>query len=78
MIGVSHEPFRCACAQMAYRNNTDGTRDYKVVGKTSCKVCRGSGWVAVCSKCENAGIVCGEICSTCCGRGRVRKEGPIS
>ena len=73
---MDHPSFKCACARIAYRNNNDGTRDYKTIGKSSCRICRGSGWVAVCSECENAGMVNGKICVKCGGSGRVRREGP--
>lgn len=66
---------KCVCAQTGYRNNLDGTRDYKVVGKSSCLVCRGSGWVKVCVDCEGAGMFNNKPCYTCHGNGKVRVEG---
>ena len=66
---------KCTCAQTAYRNNLDGSRDYKTVGKSSCKVCRGSGWVKVCEQCNGAGVFNSERCLPCDGNGKVRVEG---
>jgi len=76
---------QCVCAQTAYRNNLDGTRDYKVVGKSKCQICRGSGWVAKCNQCDGSGIFklnmadlpvpYSDRCQKCDGNGKVRVEG---
>jgi DnaJ-class molecular chaperone len=66
---------RCTCSYLAYRNNNDGKRDYKVAGKSSCRICRGSGWVKVCVACNGAGILNNERHFTCGGNGKVRVEG---
>lgn len=66
---------KCVCAQTAYRNNLDGSRDFKVVGKPSCQICRGSGWVEACEECEGCGIFNSKVCYGCGGCGKVRVEG---
>jgi DnaJ-class molecular chaperone len=67
---------KCVCAQLAYRNNFDGSRDYKVIGKPRCPICRGSGWVRVCRICIGAGIHNSQRCVQCDGNGKVRQEEP--
>ena len=63
---------KCTCNFVAYRNNFDGTRDYKLVGKPSCRVCRGSGWVETCPECDGTGMLNSLPCEKCGGHGKVR------
>lgn len=65
---------RCVCSQLAYRNNNDGKRDYKIIGKSTCRICRGSGYVKRCDKCNGAGIFDSKVCPPCYGNGKVRCE----
>jgi DnaJ-class molecular chaperone len=67
---------KCVCASLGYRNNNDGSRDYKVIGRGSCRVCRGSGWVRKCEDCEGTGIFNSKPCYYCGGNGKRRQEGP--
>lgn len=60
----------CTCADLRFRNNGDGSRDFKVIGKTKCQICRGRGKVTQCGKCEGAGLVLGNRCPDCNGSGR--------
>jgi hypothetical protein len=66
---------KCKCAQIAYRNNLDGSRDFMTIGKSSCKICRGSGWVCFCLRCAGSGISKNERCIECDGHGKKRQEG---
>lgn len=68
------QPKHCKCAGIMYRNNLDGTIDHKIGGKLSCRICRGSGWVRICSDCNGAGVFNSEICFKCGGNGKVRSE----
>lgn len=69
-------PRKCDCAGLAYRNNLDTTRDYKIIGKSGCKICRGSGFITTCSICEGAGVFASKVCVNCTGRGKVRADNP--
>ena len=66
---------KCVCSATAYRNNLDGSRDFKTIGNPHCKICRGSGWVKTCARCEGAGVFKSKVCYTCDGNGKVRVEG---
>jgi len=72
--GAVSQPEHCKCAGIMYRNNFDGTRDTKIGGKPSCKMCRGSGWVRECPTCGGAGVFDSEVCITCNGTGKKRCE----
>jgi hypothetical protein len=65
---------QCSCARQAYRNNLNGSRDYKIVGLSSCRICRGSGWVKTCEQCSGAGIFKNDRCEKCNGYGKLRVE----
>jgi DnaJ-class molecular chaperone len=69
---------QCKCAGVGYRNNHDGSRDYKVVGDKKCGICRGSGYCEVCEECEGAGLFNSKPCYQCGGMGSVRLEPPAS
>lgn len=60
---------RCKCARQMYRNNHDGTRDYKIVGKASCTKCQGYGHITKCTACDGCGLIKGDRCPFCCGQG---------
>jgi DnaJ-class molecular chaperone len=70
----------CSCAGLAYRNRYDGSRDYKVIGRPGCKVCRGSGWIRKCPACDGTGILRPQSdpqrCPGCDGYGKCRQEEP--
>ncbi|HEY1767779.1 MAG TPA: hypothetical protein VGG26_08990 [Terracidiphilus sp.] len=69
---------RCACAKLLYRNNLDGTRDYKLKGDPGCDKCRGRGLHTGCGDCCGAGMLPGSrICETCRGTGKVSVRGRI-
>jgi DnaJ-class molecular chaperone len=60
---------RCTCSNVMVRDNDDGTRDFKVVGKTGCLKCRSYGYVKTCNSCDGTGMLpksgkCGECCGT--------------
>lgn len=62
----------CDCADVVYRNNYDGSRDYKLKGNPNCPKCRGVGAHQKCSSCQGCGMMPGSrICSACHGSGRV-------
>jgi hypothetical protein len=58
-----------------YRNNHDGTRDYKFVGKTGCPKCRGYGRIEKCPNCDGCGLILGKRCGLCFGTGVVAHKG---
>jgi hypothetical protein len=63
----------CECASLMYRNNDDGSRDYKVQGKPTCRRCLARGWCAICPACSGAGMAEGgrAVCMKCGGSGYV-------
>ncbi len=61
----------CTCAKLYYRNNRDGTRDFKVKGSLSCRRCQGYGKVLPCTGCDGCGLVLGKVCPGCYGNGVV-------
>ena len=65
---------RCRCYQLMYRNNRDGTRDYKVKGKSSCSLCQGYGYTVTCDACDGAGIKNNARCPKCCGNGKIGRS----
>jgi hypothetical protein len=66
---------RCECSEVQYRNNRDGSRDYRIQGKTSCMKCRGTGLVNNCSVCDGCGMIPGsKVCPTCAGHGVIKAE----
>ncbi len=67
---------QCKCAGIAYRNNNDGSRDYKVKGDPKCGICHGSGYFDTCNECDGAGIFNSKLCYRCGGKGKVRVEAP--
>ena len=77
LAGADHGLIRwCKCAEMYYRNNHDGTRDYTIKGVSSCPMCHGSGYVAQCVDCSGAGVVRNARCAACGGCGVRSKEAP--
>jgi DnaJ-class molecular chaperone len=69
------ETTQCVCSQLHYRNNHDGSRDYKLKGKSRCRFCHGSGYVAVCEECDGAGVVNNAKCYPCNGSGKRSRAG---
>jgi hypothetical protein len=66
---------RCECSQIVYRNNHDGSRDYRIQGKNGCMKCRGTGMVDNCSVCDGCGMIPGSrVCPGCSGYGVVKAE----
>ena len=65
---------RCRCAQIEYRNLGGGEREYRIGGNKSCRVCRGSGFAAICPQCDGAGVFESQACPRCGGPGKIRME----
>lgn len=64
--------YGCDCAKFLYRNNPDGSREYKLKGESNCLKCRGTGSHRGCETCGGCGMVPGsQVCSSCHGSGRV-------
>lgn len=62
----------CECADVRYRNNFDGTRDYKLQGKFGCRRCGGAGARRACGPCNGTGMLPGStVCTQCGGSGSV-------
>lgn len=45
-------------------------------GKSSCPICRGTGWVTVCDRCDGCGMKENKICMRCAGRGKMLANRP--
>jgi hypothetical protein len=62
----------CKCAVVTYRNNNDGSRDYKLRGKPSCGKCKGAGRAKTCDLCGGCGMLPGsKVCGFCLDSGSV-------
>ena len=60
----------CECADVRYRNNYDGSRDYKLQGKFGCRKCGGAGARRVCGPCDGTGMLRNStVCTQCGGSG---------
>lgn len=67
----------CDCATVMYRNNWDGTQDFKLQGSLHCKKCRGHGRCVCCPDCSGAGIATNsKVCDRCFGSGFVPGKRP--
>lgn len=72
----------CSCAKTEPTRTLKGKPAQKVKGRSSCVICRGTGWCDQCGRCEGCGMVPVNdggkgvvlnsiVCPNCEGRGKV-------